>query len=127
MSSRDITLRYRSHANDTAPVATARVRLRVRAGLRLSIHPRTATRGAVIRFVGRLLGRPVPRAGKQIVLTVRSARGPWHAGNLSVLETRVGVREGIPAKDGCEKDSRTSKNDPTTFELRILCPGWPVG
>jgi hypothetical protein len=77
VSSRDLSLRYRSHVNDTIPTASARVRLRVRAGLRLAIHPRVARRGQAIRFDGRLLGAPLPRGGKQIVLMARASRGAW--------------------------------------------------
>jgi hypothetical protein len=77
VSSRDVTFRYRSHVNDTVPSASATVRLRVRAGLKLTIHPRTARRGQTIRFGGRLLGAPLPRGGKQIVLMARASRGGW--------------------------------------------------
>jgi hypothetical protein len=77
VSSRDVTFRYRSHVNDTIPSATAQVRLRVRAGLRLLIRPRIARRGQLIRFSGRLLGGPLPRGGKQVVLMARASRGAW--------------------------------------------------
>jgi hypothetical protein len=77
VSSRDVTFRYRSHVNDTIASATARVRLRVRAGLRLAIHPRRARQGQAIRFSGRLLGDPLPRGGKQVVLMARASRGAW--------------------------------------------------
>jgi hypothetical protein len=77
VSSRDVTFRYRSHLNDTVASASASVRLRVRAGLRLAIHPRVARRGQRIRFAGRLLGGPLPRGGKQIVLMARASRGGW--------------------------------------------------
>jgi hypothetical protein len=77
VSSRDLSFRYRSHLNDTIPTATATVRLRVRAGLRLSIHPRVARRGDVIRFDGRLLGGPLPRGGKQVVLMAHASGGAW--------------------------------------------------
>jgi hypothetical protein len=77
VSSRDLSFRYRSHLNDTVPTATATVRLRVRAGLRLSIHPRVARRGDVIRFDGRLLGGPLPRGGKQVVLMAHASGGAW--------------------------------------------------
>jgi hypothetical protein len=76
-SSRDVSFRYRSHVNDTIPSASATVRLRVRAGLSLVIHPRIARRGQRIRFDGRLLGGPLPRGGKQIVLMARASRGAW--------------------------------------------------
>jgi hypothetical protein len=77
VSSRDMTFRYRSHVNDTIASATANVRLRVRAGLRLAIHPRRASQGQTIRFSGRLLGGPLPRGGKQVVLMARASRGAW--------------------------------------------------
>jgi hypothetical protein len=77
VSSRDVTFRYRSHVNDTIASATASVRLRVRAGLRLAIHPRRARQGQTIRFSGRLLGGPLPRGGKQVVLMARASRGAW--------------------------------------------------
>jgi hypothetical protein len=77
VSSRDVSFRYRSHVNDTIPSAATTVRLRVRAGLRLVIHPHVAKRGQLIRFNGRLLGGPLPRGGKQIVLMARASRGAW--------------------------------------------------
>jgi hypothetical protein len=77
VSSRDVTFRYRSHANDTIASATATVRLRVRAGVRLAIRPRRARTGQAIRFSGRLLGGPMPRGGKQVVLMARASRGAW--------------------------------------------------
>jgi hypothetical protein len=76
-SSRNLTVRYRSHVNDTIPTATAAVHLRVRAGIRLVVRPRVARRGQAIRFAGRLLGVPLPRGGKQIVLMARASRGSW--------------------------------------------------
>jgi hypothetical protein len=88
VSSRDLTFRYRSHVNDTIPTATAAVRLRVRAGLRLAIHPRHARRGQAIRFSGRLLGGPLPRGGKQIVLMARASRGAWVRFNVIRTEGR---------------------------------------
>jgi hypothetical protein len=77
VSSRHLTFRYRSHVNDTIPTATTSVRLRVRAGLRLTIRPRHARRGQAIRFDGRLLGGPLPPGGKQIVLIARASPGAW--------------------------------------------------
>jgi hypothetical protein len=77
VSSRELTFRYRSHVNDTIAVAQAAVHLRVRAGLKLAISPRVARRGQAIRFTGKLLGGPLPRSGKQIVLVARASRGGW--------------------------------------------------
>jgi hypothetical protein len=77
VSSRELRFRYRSHVSDTIAAAQAAVALRVRAGLRLSIRPRVARRGRAIRFDGRLLGGPLPRGGKQIVLVARASRGGW--------------------------------------------------
>jgi hypothetical protein len=90
VSSRDVTFGYRSHVNDTIASATASVRLRVRAGLRLAIHPRRASRGQAIRFSGRLLGGPLPRGGKQVVLMARASRGAWVRFNV-VRTDRLGA------------------------------------
>jgi hypothetical protein len=88
VSSRDVTFRYRSHGNDTIASATASVRLRVRAGLRLAIHPRRASQGQTIRFSGRLLGGPLPRGGKQVVLMARASRGAWVRFNVVRTDRR---------------------------------------
>lgn len=77
VSSRDVAFRYRSHAGDTVATAIASVRLRVRAGLWMTIRPRVARRGQAIRFSGRLLGGPLPPGGKQVVLVARGSKGPW--------------------------------------------------
>jgi hypothetical protein len=90
VSSRDVTFRYRSHVNDTIAAATAGVRLRVRAGLHLTIHPRRARRGQAIHFRGRLLGGPLPRGGKQVVLMARASRGGWV--RFNVVRTDGGGR-----------------------------------
>jgi len=90
VSSRDVTFRYRSHVNDTIAAATASVRLRVRAGLHLAIHPRLAKQGQAIHFDGRLLGGPMPRGGKQVVLLARASRGGWV--RFNVVRTDGGGR-----------------------------------
>ncbi len=90
VSSRDVTFRYRSHVNDTIAAASASVRLRVRAGLHLAIHPRRARQGQAIHFDGRLLGGPLPRGGKQVVLLARASSGGWV--RFNVVRTDGGGR-----------------------------------
>jgi hypothetical protein len=90
VSSRDVAFRYRSHVNDTVAAATASVRLRVRAGLHLAIHPLRARQGQAIHFDGRLLGGPLPRGGKQVVLLARASRGGWV--RFNVVRTDGGGR-----------------------------------
>jgi hypothetical protein len=51
--------------------------LRVRARLRLSARPHRAGIGTVVRFSGRLLTRPIPKRGKQIVLQGRAGHARW--------------------------------------------------
>jgi hypothetical protein len=68
---------YRAHLGDAAPAASRALLLRVRAGIALSISPRTASAGSAITFTGRLRGRPVPAEGKQLVLEARSPGGAW--------------------------------------------------
>jgi hypothetical protein len=90
VSSRDVTFRYRSHVNDTVASASASVRLRVRAGLQLTIHPRRVRQGQAIHFDGRLLGGPLPRGGKQVVLMARASQGGWV--RFNVVRTGAGGR-----------------------------------
>ena len=68
---------YRSHSNDTIPVATTTLTLRVHAGIALRIAPRTSSVGQSIYFSGTLHGTPIPEGGKQLVLEARSGRAEW--------------------------------------------------
>jgi hypothetical protein len=43
-----------------------------------------------IRFDGRLLGAPLPRGGKQIVLMARASRGAWVRFNVIRTDRRGG-------------------------------------
>ena len=76
-SSRTIRLAYRAHVGDALPVATRTLGLVVRAGVRLRVSPHMTSVGHVIHFTGALLGGPIPRGGKQVVLEARSPGGPW--------------------------------------------------
>jgi hypothetical protein len=76
-SSRTLRLAYRAHLGDALPVATRTLRLSVRAGIVLSVSPRTASVGSTIRFRGRLRGGPIPHGGKQLVLEARSPGSAW--------------------------------------------------
>ncbi len=75
-SSSALRFAYRSHQNDTIPVATATLTLRVHAGIMLRIAPRSASVGRRIVFNGVLDGGPVPPGGKQLVLEASSG-GEW--------------------------------------------------
>lgn len=75
--SRAIRLAYRAHLGDALPAATRTLGLTVRAGVRLRVTPRVTSVGNTIHFTGMLLGGPVPRGGKQLVLEARSPGGPW--------------------------------------------------
>jgi len=66
---------YRSHLNDTTPVATATLTLRVHAGIALGIAPRVTRVGRRIHFTGIVHG-PIPPGGKQLVLEASSG-GEW--------------------------------------------------
>jgi hypothetical protein len=68
---------YRSHINDTVAAAIATLKLSVRAGIALTVTPRSASVGRKIFFSGVLHGVPVPEDGKQLVLEARSAGGEW--------------------------------------------------
>jgi hypothetical protein len=72
VSSSALRFEYRSHQNDTIPVATAALTLRVHAGITLRIAPRMTSIGRRIFFSGVLHGAPIPPGGKQLVLEARS-------------------------------------------------------
>jgi hypothetical protein len=88
ISSCSLRLTYRSHLADTQPAATRTLALSVRAGLNLGIAPRLASVGQTISFNGVLHGRPIPPAGKQLVLEARSPGTPWLEFNVIRTDPR---------------------------------------
>jgi hypothetical protein len=83
ISSRVLCLAYRP-TGGAAPLTRSLV-LSVRAGVAMTVSPRTTSVGHEIVFHGRLLGGPVPPAGKQLVLEARSPGGAWI--EFSVIRT----------------------------------------
>jgi hypothetical protein len=77
ISSRTLVFAYRSHLGDAQPAATRTLALQVRAGIAISVAPRTASVGRSIFFHGRLQGGPIPAGGKPLVLEARSPGGRW--------------------------------------------------
>ena len=77
VSSRTLLLRYRSHAADAVAAAQATLRLDVRAGVALATGEHMAARGQAIGLSGRLVGRPLPRAGKLVELQARRRGHAW--------------------------------------------------
>jgi hypothetical protein len=77
VSSRTLRFSYRYRAGEATPSASGTLALSVRAGVRLSISPRRVSVGKSIHFRGRLLGGPVPRDGKLLVLEARAPGGHW--------------------------------------------------
>jgi hypothetical protein len=76
VSSRTLCFAYRTPGG--APSAVTRtLTLTVKAGVGLSVSPRTTSVGRRIFFRGRLLGGPVPPGGKQLVLEARSPGSSW--------------------------------------------------
>jgi hypothetical protein len=102
-SSRTLVLRYRSHANETVSIAEATLRVRVRAGVRLSVDPHIAARGHTVKLSGQLLGRPLPATGKVVELQARSPGERWitfrtvRASRRGRFATRHIVRQNGPA------------------------------
>jgi hypothetical protein len=77
VSSRTIRIAYRAHVGDALPAAMRTLGLAVRAEVRLRVSPHTTSVGRSIHFTGALLGGPIPRGGKQVVLEARSPGGTW--------------------------------------------------
>jgi hypothetical protein len=87
-SSRSLRFVYRSTMGAATPAASASLLLSVDAGILLSVRPRTVSVGRSIRFTGRLLGGPIPRDGKQLVLEARAPGGRW----IEFDDVRTGAR-----------------------------------
>jgi hypothetical protein len=68
------------------PVVYRTLALAVRAGVKLSVTPTSASTGATIHLQGRVLGGPIPAGGKEVVLEARSKGSRW----LQFLVLRTG-------------------------------------
>jgi hypothetical protein len=110
VSSRSLRFAYRAHVGDALPVATRTLSLSVSAAIALSISPRTASVGHSIRFRGHLLGGPIPRGGKQLVLEARSPGGGW-------IEFKV-IR--ADARGRYRASYRFKFPGPARYEFRVL-------
>ncbi|MEX1140822.1 MAG: hypothetical protein WD993_03405 [Thermoleophilaceae bacterium] len=65
------TLRFRFAGSGTVRPAAASLVTEVRAAARLKVDRRRLRNGQAVRFSGRLLGRPIPAAGKVVALQAR--------------------------------------------------------
>jgi hypothetical protein len=106
------TLRFAYSDQFGAPaVVTKTLMLSVRAGVSLSIAPRTAHVGSSIYFSGRLRGGPVPRGGKLLVLEARSLGGAWLEFNVIRSSSRGRFRASYRFKFA----------GPAEYQFRVLC------
>jgi hypothetical protein len=81
----------------------------VTAGVSLAVTPRVAAKGRTIRLSGRLLGTPLPRAGKVLELQARTRGGAWVT--FSTVRT---------SRTGSFTSRYTfRRGGPVTYELRI--------
>jgi hypothetical protein len=110
-SSSALRFEYRSHQNDTIPVATAALTLRVHAGIALRITPHVTSVGRRIFFSGVLGGAPIPQGGKQLVLEARSG-GEWL--QFDTISTA--------AKGHYHATYRFKFPGPITYQFRVLSP-----
>ncbi len=110
ISSSALRFAYRSHVDDTVPVATATLMLRVHAGVRLRIAPRVTSVGHTIHFSGTLHGTPIPEEGKQLVLEARSGAGEWIQFNTIRTDAEGRYRASY----------RFKFPGPVTYQFRVL-------
>ena len=75
-AARVIRFEYRARRQLAAPSATDTVSMRVRAGVTLSIRPRSVGSNGRIRLSGRLKAGPIPRSGKVVDLQAFDG-GKW--------------------------------------------------
>ena len=101
---------YRSHVDDTVPVATTALTLRVHAGIGLRIAPRVTSVGHTIHFTGVLHGLPIPEEGKQLVLEARSGAGEWIQFNTIRTDAEGRYRASY----------RFKFPGPVTYQFRVL-------
>ncbi len=110
ISSSALRFAYRSHVDDTIPVATAALALRVHAGIALRIAPHVTSVGRSIFFSGTLHGAPIP-PGKQLVLEASSG-GDWiQFDTISAT-----------AKGRYRASYRFKFPGPVTYRFRVLSP-----
>jgi hypothetical protein len=95
VSSRTLTLRYRSHVKDKKPASQVVLHLAVRAGLTLKITPRSTHNHGTIRFGGKILGHSIPAKGKVVEL---QARGKGHNHWITFKTLRVHKGGALHAK-----------------------------
>lgn len=110
-ASRLVCVVYRGAAGAGEPLAMRSLRLAVRAPVRLTIRPRTASAGSSIRFSGGLQGGGVPAGGKQVILEARSSGSRW----LQFKAVRSNARGRFHAS------YRFRFAGPASYEFRVLC------
>jgi len=68
------TIRYRYEGTNTIRSASGTLETKVRAAAQLKVNRRRLRNGQVVRFSGRLLGKPIPRGGKVVALQAKVGR-----------------------------------------------------
>jgi hypothetical protein len=68
------TVRYRYDGTNTVRPAVDQIVTKVRAAARLKVDRRRLRNGQAVRFTGRLLGKPIPAAGKLVALQAKVGR-----------------------------------------------------
>ena len=111
VSSRTFRFSYRSRLGETLPTATSTLTLSVRAGVALSIAPRTASVGSSISFSGHLRGGLIPHGGKPLVLEARSPGGQWLEFDVIRSDSRGRYHAGY----------RFKFPGPAEYQFRVLC------
>ena len=92
----------------------AQLRLSVRAGIRFAVTPKRLVNGESLTMRGRLLGRPLPAAGKTIVIQARARGIPtWTAVNT--------IRAGSSGRFTFRYRFRRTFQR-TTYEFRAIAP-----
>ena len=109
-SSRTLRLSYSAYLG-AQPVAERTLTLGVKAGVRLSVAPRTTSVGRSIFFKGVLRGAPLPAGGKQLVLEARAPGGGWI--EFDVIHTA--------ARGRYHARYRFKFPGPERYQFRVLC------
>jgi hypothetical protein len=110
LSSRTLRFEY-SDELGAPPVVTRTLSLAVRAGVGLTVAPRSTAAGGSIYFSGHLRGGPIPGGGKLLVLEARSPGGAWLEFDVVRSDSRGAFHAGY----------RFKFPGPAAYQFRVLC------
>jgi hypothetical protein len=110
-SSESVLLAYRVRLGDATAAAKRTLQLSVAAPISLTVTPRVSGVGRTIRFHGRLVGGPIPKGGKAVVLEARAGSSRWIQFKVVRSDSRGRFRASY----------RFRFPGPVRYQFRVVC------